>query len=333
MLFDQLRRRDFISLLGGAAAAWPHAAKAQQVKLPRIGFIGLGAAADQASIDRIDAFRAGLRELGYLENKNIVIDDRWAEGRYEQLTELVTQLIYLKVEAIVTHGTPATRAAKQATTTVPVVMVAVSDAVGSGLVSSIARPGGNVTGMTWFAPELAVKRLQLLKEATPALTEVGVLLNSANPQNDRVLPAINQAGQVLQVAVRQFAVRGPVEFEDAFAAMSASRVGALLVSDDGGMLIPHVGPLAKLALDYRLPSAGSIEFAIAGGLVAYGVNIPDQFRRAATFVDKILKGAKPGELPVERPTRFKSIVNLRTARELGLTVPPGLLVAADEVIE
>jgi putative ABC transport system substrate-binding protein len=158
-------------------------------------------------------------------------------------------------------------------------------------------------------------------------------MNSANPQNDQVLPAIKQAGQVLKMAVLQFAVPGPFEFEDAFAAMSASRVSALLVSDDGGMLITHAEPLAKLALRYWLPSAGFIEFAVAGGLLAYGVDIPDQFRRAATFVDKILKGARPGELPVERPTRFKTIVNLRTAKALGLAVPPGLLVAADEVID
>jgi putative tryptophan/tyrosine transport system substrate-binding protein len=328
----KMKRRAFITLLG-AALAWPLAARAQQGKLPRIGFIGLGSAADQASTARIDALRDGLRELGYLENKNIVIDARWADGYYERLTALVTQLIHLNVEAIVTHGTPATLAAKQTTTTVPVVMVAVSDAVGSGLVSSIAQPGGNITGMTFFNPELAVKRLELLKEAVPAATEVGVLLNSANPQNDQILPVIKQAGQALKVTVLQFAVRSPSEFDDAFAAMRASHVEALLVLDDGGMLITHAEPLAKLALRRGLPSAGFLEFGVAGGLLAYGVNIPDQFRRAATFVDKILKGAKPGELPVERPTRFKTILNLKTAKALGLTVPDKLLVAADEVIE
>jgi ABC-type uncharacterized transport system substrate-binding protein len=328
-----MRRREFTALFGGALASWSLAARAQQAKLPRIGFIGLGLAADQASVARINAFRTGLSELGYVDNKNIIIDARWAEGRYERLPDLVAQLIHLDVKAVVTHGTPATLAAKKATPTVPVVMVAVSDAVGSGIVPSIARPGGNVTGLTFFNPELAVKRLELLKEAVPVLTKIGVLLNVANPQNDRVLPAIKQAGQVLKVEVQEFAVRDPVEFDNAFAAMIASHVGALLVSDDGGMLVTHAEPLAKLALRYQFPSAGFIEFGSAGGLLAYGVNIPDQFRRAATFVDKILKGASPGDLPVERPTRFKTIVNLSTARALGLSVPPGLLVAADEVIE
>jgi ABC-type uncharacterized transport system substrate-binding protein len=328
-----VRRRDFITLAGGTAVTRPLWAHAQQAKLPRIGFIALGSATDQVSIARIDAFRSGLRVLGYVEDKSILIDARWAEGRYERLPELVSQLLHLNVEALVTHGTPATLAAKKGTTTVPIVMVTVSDAVGSGIVSSLARPGGNVTGLTFFNPELAAKRLELLKEAGPALTKVGVLSNAANPQNEQVLPAIAQVGQLLKVEVEQFPVRGSVEFDNVFAAMTASRVGALLLVDDGGVLITHAEPLARLALRYRLPSAGFVEFANAGGLLAYGIDGPDQFRRAARFVDKILKGARPGELPVERPTRFKTVLNLKTARALSLDVPPGLLIAADEVIE
>ena len=221
-----MRRRTFIALLGGTAVAWPLAAHAQQAKLPRIGFVALGSATDQVSVARIDAFRSGLRGLGYVENKNIVIDARWAEGHYERLPELITQLLHLNVEALVTHGTPATLAAKKGTTTVPIVMVTVSDAVESGIVSSLARPGGNVTGLTFFNPELAAKRFELLEEAVPALTKVGVLSNAANPQNDQVLPAIKQVGQMLKVEVEQFPVRDSVEFDNVFTAMSASRVGA-----------------------------------------------------------------------------------------------------------
>jgi putative ABC transport system substrate-binding protein len=236
------------------------------------------------------------------------------------------------VDVIVTHGTPGVLAAKQATTTIPVVMAVVGDALGSGIVSSLARPGGNVTGLTFFNPELAAKRLELLKETLPGLTDVGILLNLANPINESILPEMSRFSQPLKLELHQFDVRAPTEFEGAFAAMAAKRVGAFVVIDDA-MMISNAPAVAALALKQRLPSCGWPDFAIDGGLMAYGVDFPDMFRRAATFVDKIRKGAKPGDLPVERSTKFEIIVNLKTAKALGLTIPYNLLARADEVIE
>jgi putative tryptophan/tyrosine transport system substrate-binding protein len=333
MQFSNLGRREFITLLGGAAAAWPLATRAQQAKVFRIGFIGLSAAADKAGVARIGAFRAGLRSLGYVEGRNIIIEDRWAEGKYDRLQELAAQLVRQNVDVIVAHGTPATRAAKQATTAIPIVMVGVGDAVTSGVVASISRPDGNVTGSTFFSPEIVAKRLELIKEAVPALTEAGILLNSANPAyNESIFPVLKETAQALKLELLQFAARGPAEFEAAFTAMAAKRVGAIVLFDDG-MLAANVEPLAKLALQHQLPSVGMVDFAAAGGLIYYGVNFPDLFRRAATYVDKFVKGAKPGELPVERPTKFDTILNLKTAKALGLEVPTSILLRADEVIE
>jgi ABC-type uncharacterized transport system substrate-binding protein len=223
-------------------------------------------------------------------------------------------------------------AAKRATTTIPIVMAVVGDALGSGIVSSLARPGGNVTGLTFFNPELAAKRLELLKEALPGLTDVGLLLNLANPVNESILPEMNGVAQPLKLELHQFDVRAPTEFEGAFAAMAAKRVGAFVVIDDA-MLISNAPVVAALALKQRLPSCGWPDFAIDGGLMAYGVDFPDMFRRAATFVGKILKGAKPGDLPIERSIKFEIIVNLKTAKALGLIIPYNLLARANEVIE
>jgi ABC-type uncharacterized transport system substrate-binding protein len=327
-----IRRREFIALFGGVAAAWPLAAQAQRSKLFRIGFIGLTSATDKAGVARISAFRAGLRDLGYVEGRNIVIEDRWAEGKYDRLPELAAQLARLNVDVFVTHGTPATRAAKQVTTAIPIVMVGVGDAVASGIVSSIARPGANITGTTFFSPEIVGKRLELAREAVPALTEAGILLNPANPIIEPTFPILKQTAQALKVDLQQFSVRGPDEFESAFDAMAAKRVSAVVLFDDG-MLAANVEPLAKLAMQYRLPSVGMVDFASAGGLIYYGVNFPDLFRNAATHVDKIFKGTKPGELPVERPTKFETIVNLKTAKAIGIELPTSILLRADEVIE
>jgi putative ABC transport system substrate-binding protein len=327
-----LRRREFITLLGGAAAAWPLAARGQQpsAKVFRVGFLGLPTA--NSLPKRPEAFRAGLRDLGYREGQDFVIEYRWADGKYDQLPWLLSDLIRLKVDVILTHGTPGVLAAKQATTTIPIVMAVVGDALGSGLVSSLARPGGNVTGLTFFNPELAAKRLELLKETLPGLTDVGLLLNLANPVNKSILPEMNGVARPLKLELHQFDVRAPTEFEGAFAAMAAKRVGAFVVIDDA-MLISNAPAVAALALKQRLPSCGWPDFAIDGGLMAYGVDFPDMFRRAATFVDKILKGAKPGDLPIERSTKFEIIVNLKTAKALGLTIPYNLLARANEVIE
>jgi putative tryptophan/tyrosine transport system substrate-binding protein len=326
-----MKRREFITLLGASAAAWPLAARAQQAgKVFRIGFLGSPSAASLPK--RNEAFRAGLRDLGYQEGRDIVIEYRWADGRLDQLPALAAELVRLKVDVIVTHGIPGILAAKQATTTIPIVMAVSGDAVASGLVSSIARPGGNVTGLTFFTPELAVKRLELLKENVPGLTEVGVLLNPANPISEPIIPAMEVAATSLKLELAQFAVRGPAEFEGSFAAMATRRVGALVVLDDN-MLITQAQAVANLALQQRLPSSGFTEFAVAGGLIAYGVSVPDMFRRAAAYVDKILKGARPGDLPVEQPTKFELVINLKTAKALGLAIPDKLLAVADEVIE
>ena len=325
-----MRRREFIKAIAGSAAAWPLAASAQQPTMPIIGFLGALSASDWAT--RVEALRAGLRDLGYVEGKNIAIEFRWAEGNYDRLPTLVADLVRLKVNVIVTHGTPGTLAAKQATTTIPIVFAVVGDAVGSGVVSSFARPGGNLTGLTFFQPELIGKRLELLKETMPDLTDVGILLNTANPMNDPILPQITPIAQSLKLELHQFDVRARAEFEDAFAAMAAKRIRGLLVFDEA-VLLGNTSVVAALALKQHLPSCGWPEFAMAGGLLAYGVNFSDMFRRAATFVDKILKGAKPGDLPVERSTKFETIVNLKTAKALGLVVPYNLLARADEVIE
>jgi putative tryptophan/tyrosine transport system substrate-binding protein len=327
-----MRRREFITLIGGAAAAWPFATRAQKLsaKVSRIGFLGTPTA--NSLPKRPEAFRAALGDLGYQEGRDFVIEYRWADGNYDRLPALLADLIRLRVDVIVTHGTPAALAAKQTTTTMPIVVAGVADALGSGIVSSLARPDGNVTGLTFFAPELNAKRLELLKETMPGLTDVGILLNLVNPMNEPILAHMSRVAQPLKLELHQFGVRAPTEFEGAFAAMAAKHVGSLVVIDDA-VLLSNAPAVAALALKQRLPSCGWPDFAIDGGLMAYGVDSLDMFRRAATFVDKILKGAKPSDLPVERATKFETIVNLKTANALGLTIPYNLLVRADDVIE
>ena len=327
-----MRRREFITLLGGAAVAWPLSAHAQQpsAKVFRIGYLGLTTA--ESLPKRPEAFRAGLRDLGYLEGRDFVIEYRWADNNYDRLPTLLADLVRLNVDVIVTHGTPGSLAAKKATTTIPVVFAVVGDALGSGIVSTLARPEANVTGSTYFNPELAAKRLELLKEVMPGLTNVGILLNLANPMNEPILPKMSQVAQSLRLELHQFDVRAPTEFEEAFAAMAAKRVSALVVIDDP-VLLSNAPALAALALKQRLPSCGWPDFAIDGGLMAYGVDFLILFRRAATFVDKILKGAKPSDLPVERATKFETIFNLKTAKAIGLEIPYNLLARADQVIE
>jgi ABC-type uncharacterized transport system substrate-binding protein len=329
-----MNRREIISLIGGAAAASallsPFAARAQTTSRPfRIGFLGTASSNDLPQ--RAEAFRSGLHALGYQEGRDLVIEFRWADGHYDRLPALVTDLLGLKVDVIVTHGTPGVLAAKRGTSSTPIVMAVVGDALGSGLVPSLARPGGNVTGLTFFQPELIAKRLELLKEIIPDLRDVGAL-NLANPMNEPILPQIAQLAQSLKLEIHQFDVRGASGLQDAFAGLRTKRVGGLVVFDDA-MLLANARPVAALALQQRLPSSGWPDFALAGGLIAYGINFPDMFRRAATFVDKILKGAKPGDLPVERATRFETIVNLKTAKAIGVELPTATLLRADQVIE
>ena len=330
-----MRRREFITLLGSAAASlvtWSRVALAQQqsAKVFRIGFLGLRTA--ESLRESLEAFRAGFRELGYREGQDFVIESRWADGKYDRLATLFADLIRLRVDVIVTHSTPGALAAKEATTTIPIVVAAIGDALASGIASSLARPGGNITGLTIFNPEIAAKRLELLKEALPGLTDVGILLNLANPNNDSILPQMNSVAQLLKLELHQFDVRSSADFEAAFAAMAAQRVGALVLLEDP-MLLSNGLALAALALKQRLPSCAWPNFAIGGGVMGYGVDLTDMFRHAARFVDKILKGAKPGDLPIERATKFEIIVNLKTAKALDVQIPYNLLVRADEVIE
>lgn len=327
-----MRRRDFIRLIGGSATGWPLVAGAQQAptKIFRIGYLSTVSA--DSLPKRVQAFRAALQDLGYRERRDFVIEYRWADGKYERLPDLLADLVRLKVDVIVTHGTPGVLAAKQATTSIPVVMAVVGDALGSGAVTNLARPGGNVTGLTFFNPELAAKRLELLKEIVPTLTRVGVLLNLANPMNEPTLPEMKRVAEPLKLELELFDVRAVTNFEGAFAGMMAKRIGALVVIDDA-VLLANAPKVAALALQQRLPSCGWPDFATDGGLLAYGVDFLDMYRRAATFVDKILKGAKPGDLPVERSTKFETIVNLKTAKVLGLEIPYNLLARANEVIE
>jgi putative ABC transport system substrate-binding protein len=323
-----MKRREFITLLGGAAA-WPVAARAQQARMTRIGF--LGPTSYFGLQERMDALRAGLRDLGYVEGDNLSIDFRWAEGRYDRLPALAAELVRLKVDVIVTATTPATLAAKQATTTIPIVMAATGDAVANGLVDSLNRPGGNITGSSFYAPEMSAKRLELIREAAPRATQIGYLLNAGN-QNPAILKSMELAAAALDMKVHHFPVRGPSELAAAFMAMAGSSIEFLAVEEEA-MLISNAKTVAELAARQRLPSIGGRDLAEAGGLIGYGANVPALYRRAASFVDKLIKGAKPADLPIELPTKFDLVINLKTAKALGVTIPPGVLAIADDVIE
>jgi len=321
-------RRHLLILLGAAALAPLSSLAQQKGKVLRIGFLGPTTASGTARW--VEALREGLRDLGYVEGKNIVIEFRWAEGKYERLPELAAELVRLKVEVIVTHGTPGILAAKNATTIIPIVMALSGDPVATGLVASLARPGGNVTGMTGINPEVAAKRLELLMDAFPRTRNVAVLFNPDSPGTS--LRAMEAAAKSLKLELQQYDVRGPGDIDSAFAAMAKRRVDAVVIVDEP-VLVANSGVIANLAAKMRLRAVGGTDFAEAGGLLAYGPNRREMFRRAATFVDKILKSAKPGELPVEQATRFETVLNLKTAKMLGIQFPQSVLVRADRVIE
>jgi len=323
-------RRTFVGAIAGGLLAAPLAAEAQPAaKVYRIGYVR---AETPPAVD-IEAFRQGLREHGYLEGKNVVIEYRWADGNEEKLRSLMAELIRLKVDLIVTSAPAATRAAKEATTTIPIVMVLVADPVAFGFVASLARPGGNVTGFAFLLPEVSGKRLQLLKEAIPGLSRVAVLWNAANPYKAFDLKEVQAVADALTVAIHTFPVREPNDFDDAFKAAVKSRVGGLITLEDP-FTIAHRTRIVDLALRHRLPAVYAVRpFVDAGGLMSYGPDRADQNRRAATFVDKILKGARPADLPVERPTKFELVINRKTAKALGITIPHSLLLRADEVIQ
>ncbi|MBI2466349.1 MAG: ABC transporter substrate-binding protein [Candidatus Rokubacteria bacterium] len=309
----------------------PLGADAQQAaKVHRIGLLGVASVSAYASL--VEAFRQGLRDLGYVEGKNIVIEYRWAEGKYDRLPELAAELIRLPVDLIVTHATPGSRAAKQTTATIPIVMATSGDAVAAGLVASLARPGGNVTGLSILFPELSAKRLELLKDGLRDVSRAPVLWNANNPAHPLAVKAMELTAPSLGLELQQFGVRGLNDFDSVFPAMTKWRADAVAVLEDP-MINSHHERIVGLAVKNRLPTIGSRELAEAGGLLGYGADFHELWRRAATFVDKILKGAKPADLPVEQPTKFELVINARTAKALGLTILPALLLRADRVIE
>jgi putative tryptophan/tyrosine transport system substrate-binding protein len=321
-------RRVFVRTLAGGLLAAPLAAGAQSAaKVYRIGIL---ATVDSPSWQ---AFLQGLRELGWAEGKNIVTERRFSEGKQERLHDLATELVGLNVDVIVTATTPPTLAAKNATTTIPVVMVAVGDPVGAGLVGSLARPGGNITGLSIMNPELIGKRVELLKEVLPGATRLGVLGNPTNPWTALMLREIEAATRTLGMQLQRLDVERPTAFEAAFTATTRKRADALLVLEDQFNFLYRT-TIVGLAAKNRLPAAyGTREYVDAGGLMSYGANAPDLFRRAATYVDKILKGAKPADLPIEQPAKFELAINLKAAMALGLAIPQSLRQRADQVIE
>jgi putative tryptophan/tyrosine transport system substrate-binding protein len=310
----------------------PLAVEGQQGgKIPRVGILW----AYSPSVVSIlgDAFRQGLRGLGYVEGQNILLEERWAEGRFDRLASLAAELNRLNLDVIVTASTPAVRAAQQATKTIPIVMTLVSDPVEDGLVASLARPGRNVTGLSLMHPELSAKRIALLKEVVPKLSRVAVLWSPSTASYRKVLGETQAAAHALGLQLRAVEVRDPTDFDSAFSAVARERAGALVVLPDA-LFRDQQRRILDLAAKSRLPAIyWSRDLVEAGGLMAYGANFPDVFRQAATFVDKILKGAKPADLPVEQPAKFELIVNRKTAKALGLTIPQTLLLRADQVIE
>ena len=323
-------------MLWGAAATWPLAARAQTAKVARIGYLITGALESPETRMNRDAFRLGLTELGYIEGRNIVIEYRAADGKIERLPGLATELVGLKVDLIVALATPAGRAAQQATTTIPIVVTAMGDPVRDGLVASLARPGGNITGTTFLGPELVPKRLSFLRELLPTISRVAVLWHPgafSEPTIREMLNEVAQAARTLGVQLQLVEVRSADEFDHAFTTMVGARAEALF-QFPSTLLFNERRRIVDLAARHRLPAMfNAREFVQLGGLIAYGANLAELNRRAAAYVDKILKGAKPSDLPVEQPTKFELFINLKTANALGLAVPDRLLVGADEVIE
>ncbi len=326
-----MKKKIVVSLVVVLMLASFHPANAQQsAKVPRIGFLGNSTADLEANL--VGPFREGLRDLGYVEGRNILIEYRWAEGKYERFPALLAELIALKVEVIVTAGTPASLAVKKATASIPLVMIAVGDPIGTGLIASLARPGGNITGLTSIAADLEGKRLELLREVVPALSHVAVLWNPASSFQVVAEKEVQAAAQGLRMKVLSLGVQAQEQFDNAFAAILKARPGALLVLADR-LFLHHRARIMNFATKHRLPGVHAyVELVEAGGLMSYGPSYADMHRRAATFVHKILKGTKPADLPVEQPMKFELIINLQAAKKIGLTIPPNVLARADKVI-
>ena len=327
-----MRSRTPLLILVLSLLVAPLDGEAQQAKTnPRIGYLASSSAERERL--RLAAFQQGLRESGYVEGKNIFVEQRYAGGQFEKLPELAAELVRLKVDVLVVSGAPATHAAKQATSVIPLVMASVADPVGMGLVASLARPGGNITGLSDFNTGVVAKRLEFLREVVPSVSRVAALLNPANPSNPPQLRLTQAAAATLGVTLLAFEAQRADEIDRAFAAIKTERPGALLIIGDP-LLGTYAKMIAELSTKSRLPAIHSTrEFPDAGGLMSYGVDLVDLSRRAATYVDKILKGAKPADLPVEQPTKFELVINMKTANALGLTIPGSLLLRADQVIE
>ena len=318
-------------LVAAATLTVAMVANAQQpTKIPRIGYL---TTTSPSNTGREEAFRQGLRELGYVEGKNIVIEWRWAEGKLDRLPDLAAELVRLKVDIIVSAGPAVTPPLKEATKTIPIVMEQDNDPVGNGFVASLARPGGNITGLATLAPEISGKRLELLKEIVPKLSRLAVLGTSTVPGSAQQLKEVQRAAGALGVKLQYLDVLDPKDIETAFREAGKERADAVLTLTSS-ILLSHRAQLADLAVKNRLPAIyAQPEYVEAGGLMTYGVNLADLYRRAATYVDKILKGAKPADLPVEQPKKFEFVINLKTAKQIGLTIPPNVLARADKVIK
>jgi putative ABC transport system substrate-binding protein len=326
-----MRRREFITLLGGAAAAWPVAARAQQSTVPVIGYLATGA--PNASAPQVAAFHKGLNEMGFVEHQNVGIDYRWAEGRYDRLPALATDLVGRKVVLIVTNGTPGALAAKSATATIPIVFLNGGDPVTVGLVASSSRPGSNLTGITLYTNELWAKRIALMRELVPSAELLGMLVNLENPLTESAARDAREAARVL--GRRILVLDGSTErkMDTAFTDLVGQGASALVVQDEAAIYIQR-DQLIALAARHAIPAGYPFpEYATAGGLMSYGPSVVDGYHQVGVYAGKILKGAKPADLPVVVPTKFDFVLNLKTAKTLGLTVPPSLLAIADEVIE
>jgi putative ABC transport system substrate-binding protein len=325
-----MKRREFITLLGGAAASWPLAARAQPARLPTIGFFSAGSAA--ALTNWVAALVQRLRELGWIEGRTVAIEYRWAEGRDERIAEITAELVRLKVDVIVTHSAGPVIAAKRATSVIPIVFVVGADAVGGGLVTSLARPGGNATGLSNQETESAGKRLELLREVVPSLRRLAILANIGNPSSVGELGKAKAAAGTLGLEAVTMEIGRAEDIASAFEALRG-RVDARYVCSEPLVLTNRIR-INILAAAARLPTMYALrEYVEAGGLISYGANMPDLFRRAGDYVDKILRGTKPGDIPVEQPTKFDLVINLATAKALGLTISNSFLLRADEVIE
>jgi putative ABC transport system substrate-binding protein len=325
-----ISRRQLVIALGAGALVAPFGSFAQRPAGPRIGFLGASSASDYSN--EITALRAGLRDLGYLEGKNIALEYRWAESKYDRLPELAAELVYLNVDVLVTDSSTATIAARRATAVTPIVMAKSGDPIAAGLVTNLARPGGNITGLTFFTVELDAKRLELLKDAMPRITKVAVLLNPDTANNKPALEAMESAARSLKLGLHSFEVRRVNEFEAVFKTMAKQRMDAVAIRQDP-MLTLYPGAIAEFSIMQRLPSVGNKEYGESGGLIGYGVNFLDMYRRTAHYVDKILKGSKPGDIPIERATKFELVANMKTAKALGVKIPQSILVQATKVLE